>query len=92
MTRKEELTYIETTRTDTFFTPNLLVSSKFSDGVLILFSFQVPLILYSNCEDKGNIPSVQAYKYLEDTLSKAQRTFIRICIARQKHMWKLGIL
>ena len=35
------------------FSPqNLLVSSKFSHGVLLLFSFQVPLILCSNCEDK----------------------------------------
>ena len=67
MTRKEELIYIETTRTDTFFTPNLLVSSKFSDGVLLSFSFQVPLILYSNCEDKLKA-IFQAYKYLEDTL------------------------
>ena len=49
-----------------YFSPhNLLVSSRSSHDVLLLFSFLVPLmIFYPNCEDKGNISRV--YKYLED--------------------------
>ena len=58
-----------------YFSPqNLLVSSKFSHGLLLLFSFQVPLmILLELCEDKGNIPSVQIS--WRCTLSEAERTF-----------------
>ena len=50
-----------------YFSPqNLLVSSRFSHGVLLLFSFLIPLmIFYSNCEDKGN-KLFHVYKYLED--------------------------
>ena len=77
MTRKEESIYIETTGTDTFFTPKLTCIVKIQSWCTSLFSFQVPLILYSNCEDKLKA-IFQAYKYLEDTLGKAQRTFLRI--------------
>ena len=70
-----------------YFSPqNLLVLSRFSHGVLLLFSFLVPLmIFYSNCEDKGNISRV--YKYLEDITNVSFES-----VSPTKTIWKLGIL
>ena len=45
---------------------------NFSEGVLFfLSSFLVPLILYSNCEYKGNVSSI--FKCLEHAYSEGER-------------------
>ena len=52
-------------------TCNLLVMPNFSEGVLFFFCFLVPLILYSTCEDKGNVSSI--FKCLEHAYGEGER-------------------